>query len=173
MRKAIALSAAVLFALACQPKVETAEQAAARIQSESAAAKTALDSLDREFATHVNAGHADVVAGFYTEDAVAMPPNQPAAQGRKAIQDVFAQFVAMKAQLTLNPQSVTANGPIAIERGTYAVTLTPPGATAPENDTGKYLVHWHQVGGKWMIAEDIWNSDLPIPTPPPAPAKRK
>lgn len=173
MRKAIAMSSAVLLALACQPKAETAEQAQARIQSESAAAKAAIDSLAREFATHVNAGHADVVAGFYTEDAVAMPPNLPAAKGRQAIQDVFAQFIAMKAQLTLTPQSVTANGPIAIERGTYAVTLTPPGAPAPEQDTGKYLVHWHQVGGKWMIAEDIWNSDLPLPTAAAAPAKRK
>jgi hypothetical protein len=33
-------------------------------------------------------------------------------------------------------------------------------------DTGKYLVHWKQVGGKWLLANDIWNSDLPaMPMP--------
>jgi hypothetical protein len=72
----------------------------------------------------------------------------------------------MKANLTLTPVAVAVNGPLGVERGTYSVTFTPPGATAPITDTGKYLVHWKQVGGKWLLANDIWNSDLPaMPMP--------
>jgi hypothetical protein len=35
-------------------------------------------------------------------------------------------------------------------------------------DTGKYLIHWHQVGGKWLIADVAWNSNIPLPAPPKA-----
>jgi ketosteroid isomerase-like protein len=156
----------VLAAVACQPKAETAEQAQTRMQTESAAAKTVIDSVDREFTTHFNMGHPDLVAAMYAENAVAMPPNMPAAVGREAIKAVLAGFVAMKAQLTLTSAAVSANGPMAVERGTYSVTFTPPGATTPITDTGKYLVHWHLIDGKWQLADDIWNSDLPaMPMP--------
>jgi hypothetical protein len=40
-------------------------------------------------------------------------------------------------------------------------------------DSGKYLVRWVQQNGKWLLAQDIWNSDLPAPMPPAAPAKAK
>ena len=64
---------------------------------------------------------------------------------------------------------MVANGPLAIEAGTYKITFTPAGAPAPITDTGKYLVHWHKVGDKWMMVDDIWNSDLPaMPMGPPA-----
>ncbi|MGQ0701661.1 MAG: YybH family protein [Gemmatimonadales bacterium] len=168
MKSALSPVVMLLAVAACQPSAETPDQAQARMDTESAAAKMAIDSMAGEFATHFNAGHADIVAGFYMENATAMPPNAPMASGRAAIQAVLQGFVDMKAQLTLTPQAVVANGPLAIERGVYSVTFTPPGATAPMTDTGKYLVHWHMVDGKWMIADDIWNSDLAPPPPPPA-----
>lgn len=146
---------------ACQARPETAEQMQARIQSEEAAFRAVVDTASPAFASHLNQGHADVVAGYYTEDAVVMPPNMPAATGREGAKKVVEQFIAMKANLTLKPEAVSANGPVAVERGTYSVTFTPPGATAPVTDNGKYLVHWKQIGGRWLLAGDIWNSDLP------------
>ena len=96
------------------------------------------------------------------------PSTESVSKILEATSTSMAEFVGMKAQLTLNPQSVSANGPLAVERGTYSVTFTPPGATAPITDTGKYLAHWHLIGGKWMMVDDIWNSDLPV-APAPAP----
>jgi len=172
MKPLVALPALALLALAaCVPQAETPEQAQARMDTESAAARTAIDSLAPEFASHVNQGHADVVAGFYAENAVLMPPNAPTASGRAAIQAAWAEFISMKPQLTITPQSVVANGPMAVERGVYSMSFTPPGATAPMTDTGKYLVHWRLLDGKWVIVDDIWNSDLPAVPPPPAPKK--
>ncbi len=171
MRFSVLIPTLALAAAACQPKAETPDQAMARMQTETAAARAAIDSVNREFTTHLNMGHADMVAAMYTEDGVAMPPNMPAASGREAIKNALGEFAAMKAQLTLTSTSVSASGPMAVERGTYSVTLTPPGAKAPVTDTGKYLVHWRQVDGKWMLAEDIWNSDLPPMPAPPAPKK--
>jgi ketosteroid isomerase-like protein len=165
----IAVSLALGLTAGCQPKAETPEQAQARMDTESAAARTAIDSLDREFTLHFNQGHADIVAGFYAEQAHAMPPNEPVAVGREAIKTALGLFMAMKAELKLTADAVVANGPLAIERGTYTVSFTPPGATAPVTDTGKYLVHWHQIEGKWLLVDDIWNSNLPaMPMGPPA-----
>ncbi len=171
MKSMLPLPAVALLALAgCAAPAETAEQAATRIANESATAKATIDSLAREFGVHFNAGHADVVANsFYAENGMVMPPNEPARTGRSEIQASLGAFMAMKAQLTVTPVDVVANGAIAIDRGTYTVTFTPPGATAPVTDNGKYLAHWHLIDGKWLMVADIWNSDLPpMPMAPPA-----
>jgi hypothetical protein len=36
-------------------------------------------------------------------------------------------------------------------------------------DSGKYIVRWAQQNGRWLMVDDIWNSDTPLPTAP-APA---
>ena len=178
MRRMRGMGLAVVVAAgltaACQPAAETPQQAETRMNTESAAVKAIVDSLDREFATHFNMAHADVVAAMYTEQGHMMAPNMAEAVGRDAIKAGLAGMGAMKPELKLSAQSVTANGPMAIERGTYEFTFTPPGMTAPMTDKGKYLVHWHQVGGHWLLADDIWNSDMPpMAPPPPAPATKK
>ena len=157
----------------CQPAAETPQQAETRMNTESAALKAIVDSLDKEFATHFNMAHADLVAAMYTEQGHLMAPNMAEAVGREGIKAGLAGMAAMKPQLHLAAQSVTANGPMAIERGTYEFTFTLPGMTAPMTDKGKYLVHWHQVNGHWLLADDIWNSDLPAMAPPPEPAAAK
>jgi len=52
----------------------------------------------------------------------------------------------------------------ATEMGRWTWTW-PAGATRPPGvppvDSGKYMVHWVQQDGKWLMAHDIWNSDLP------------
>jgi ketosteroid isomerase-like protein len=50
--------------------------------------------------------------------------------------------------------------------GTYTMTIVPPGAPGPVNDSGKYVeVRRKQSDGSWLIAVDIFNSDLPAPQP--------
>jgi ketosteroid isomerase-like protein len=44
-----------------------------------------------------------------------------------------------------------------------------PGASAAVADTGKFIEVWlKQADGTWRLAWDIWNSDIPLPPPPPA-----
>ena len=85
----------------------------------------------------------------------------------------------MKPTLCVHSDSVWASGPAAVEQGRWwwrwakDVPL-PPGA-APV-DSGKYIVRWVNEGGKWLMAQDIWNSDVALPAPAtaartPAPAR--
>jgi ketosteroid isomerase-like protein len=166
-RRIVSLLSAVAMIAACQPAAETAEQAEARMASEAAAARTAIEASQARFVVHFNAGQGDSLAAHYTEDGRVMAPNTPVASGRQAIAASMGMMGG--ATLVLTTESVAANGSLAVERGTYKITLTPPGATAPITDTGKYLVHWHKVGDTWLKVDDIWNSDLPaMPAGPPA-----
>jgi hypothetical protein len=36
----------------------------------------------------------------------------------------------------------------------------------PAADSGKYVVRWVNDSGRWLMAQDIWNSDVPLPMPP-------
>ena len=57
--KVTGLLTASLVALAACQKAETPEQAAARMEQETAAARTAIEAQNAAFAAHFSAGHAD------------------------------------------------------------------------------------------------------------------
>ncbi|MGE0353118.1 MAG: DUF4440 domain-containing protein [Gemmatimonadales bacterium] len=159
-----ALVVAGLALVACAPRAETPEQTAARMATESSAARQAIEARNADFTSHFNAGHMDSVSMMYTQDGVVMAPGMKMAVGREAIASMMAATPTnMTARLSLSAQNVVANGPMAVERGVYVFTLTPtadaPKGTTAVADTGKYLVHWQKVDGKWYLAEDIWNGD--------------
>jgi len=84
MRLTRLFTAALVTLAACQ-KAETPEQAATRMEQESAAARTAIEAQGASFAAHFSAGHGDSVAAFYTENGEILPPNGPAVSGRANI----------------------------------------------------------------------------------------
>ena len=105
------------------------------------------------------------IALVYDTDAVVMPPNEHRIVGRTAIRAFFAQIWPMQAILSLAPVNVRINGEWAVEDGTWSWTM--PSPRGEVRDRGKYLVVWHRIDGDWRIAQDIWNSDSPPPTPTP------
>jgi ketosteroid isomerase-like protein len=167
---------AVAAALAgCQPKAETPEQADARMAAETAAARTAIDAANAQYMAHFAASHGDSLAALFAENGRMMVPNAPAAAGRQAIAQGLGMMAGMSPQLTLSTESVVANGPLAVELGSYKFSMSPPGAKEPVTEKGKYLVHWQKVGEKWLMAAQIWNSDdpaMPMPASPPAGKKK-
>jgi ketosteroid isomerase-like protein len=101
---------------------------------------------------------------LYAEDAVLMPPNQAAVQGKAPIQAWMEAYPPIS---NLQEQSleIEGQGNLAYDRGTYSMTVTHVGA-APLEDHGKYLTIWRkQADGLWKVARAIYNSDLPPPAP--------
>jgi len=170
MRYVPLFTTALALALGCRP-VETPEQQAARIAQESQAAKQAIDAKDATWARLSAAGHSDSLALNYAAAAVLLPPNMSPVRGRDAIRAFFGVLNTMSSPpptLAVWAESVWANGPVAVELGRWTFTWPagakrPPGA--PAVDSGKYLVRWVNERGQWLMAQDIWNSDTPLPAP--------
>ena len=103
-------------------------------------------------------------SALFTEDAVQLPPNQAAVQGKAAIQSWMEAFPPIS---NYEEQSLGVEGQadLAYDRGTYSMTVTPPGA-APIKDHGKYLfILRKQADGSWKISRAMFNSDVPLPAP--------
>jgi len=106
------------------------------------------------------------VAEMYTDDAVVCPANEPSVNGRAAIRAWVESFPPIT-EHSVNNVQVEGRDDLAYVVGTYAMTVEPPGAPGPVKDTGKYVeIRRRQPDGKWLIAVDIFNSDLPIAAAP-------
>lgn len=180
MRAVVILgAAAVLTAAGCKPKPETPEQAQARMEQEAAAVRPQVEALAKRWEGWTAAGQADSIAGAFTDRGYQLAPNAPPAMGREAIQAYQAQTFSMgQSMLHISVDQVSANGPLAVARGAYDVSVT-PGPNAPAGmmaiaDTGKWVGELRPSGGTWLFSTLIWNSNIPLPPPPaPAPARRR
>ena len=145
----------------------------------SAEAKQAIDAANANWPRLTAAGHADSLAQYYQANAVILPPNMPTVHGRDSIRAFFAVLNTMSSPppvLTIRAESVWASGSMAVELGRWqfawgAGAKRPPGM--PASDSGKYIVRWVNEGGRWLMAQDIWNSDVALPIAPTSPSPKK
>ena len=160
----------IVAALGCQ---------AAPPPDTTAEAKQAIDAADANWARLTAAGHADSLAELYHVNGVMFPPNMPPVRGREAVRAFMTTMNSMSsrpATLRVWAESVWASGPHALELGRWhfawpAAAKRPPGA--PAADSGKYIVRWVNENGRWLMAQDIWNSDVAMPMTPASPSTKK
>jgi len=159
------LSVTALLLPACQaaekPANNTAEVNTAAAVDTGADEQAIRGHVDR-WLQLVKAKDAAGIAALYAEDGAVMPPNAPIGKGRAAIQQTWASMMRTPGfDLTIAPEQivVSSSGDMALDRGTYSLTIAPDGTT--QTDTGKYVVVWRKIGSEWKAATDIFNSDLP------------
>jgi ketosteroid isomerase-like protein len=136
--------------------------------------RAAIRQADENFVKLRNARDSKGLAALYAEDAILLPPNRAAVQGRAAIQ-AWLEASPPVSNFQLKLLEIEGRGDLAYDRGTYSMTVNPAGA-APIEERGKSILLWRkQADGSWKILRKIWNSDLPLPAPekPAAPAKKK
>jgi ketosteroid isomerase-like protein len=122
-------------------------------------AKT-LVKLDDEWSAAAVAKDVERVASFYAEDAVAYPPNQPAAVGREAAKKVWADFL-LDPSSTISWKTTRAgvSGDLGYTTGTYKDSFKGPDGKMVE-EVGKYVCVWKkQKDGSWKAIHDMWNAD--------------
>jgi uncharacterized protein (TIGR02246 family) len=105
-------------------------------------------------------------AALFLDDAVVYPPNEPAVKSRASIRAWLEKFPPITEFKLINV-SVEGREDLAYVLGTYTMTIAPPGAPGPVKDSGKFVtVYRRQVDGRWLVAVDMFNSDLPAVPPP-------
>ena len=165
MTKRLLLSIAALLLPACQAGEKPANDSAdmnGTTVVDSGADEQAIRGHVDHWLQLVKAKDAAGIAALYAEDGAVMPPNAPIGKGRGAIQQTWASMMRTPGfALTFAPEQivVSASGDMALDRGTYNLTVAPDGT--PQTDTGKYVVVWRKIGSEWKAAADIFNSDLP------------
>jgi uncharacterized protein (TIGR02246 family) len=117
--------------------------------------REAVEAGNRAFAEAFGRGDAPAVAALYTEDALLVPPGSPLVRGRSAIAAFWQGSIdAGTTAVTLETAEVEAAGGLAVEIGT-ARLVAKDGAIAE----ARYLVVWKQLGGRWYLHRDIWNTE--------------
>ena len=111
-------------------------------------------------------GTVDSMATVLAEDGHTFAPNQPPIVGCAGWLALFRpQLTQGKRRIDNVAESVVAYGPRAVERGSFALSFTPPPG-APWSmraisDTAKYLWHWRKVDGEWHLDQAACNANRP------------
>ncbi len=159
--------AALVIAVGCSSKPEAPPD-------NSAAAAAAVQKADADWSAAAQAHNADTWVAFYADDAVVLAPNAQMATTKDDIRKTITDLLALPG-LSVSWQTAKAeasrSGDLAYTYGTYILTTN--GANGvPSTDHGKYSAVWKkQADGNWKCIVDIWNSDLPMATPPATAAK--
>jgi uncharacterized protein (TIGR02246 family) len=140
-----------------------------------AADETAIRSRDAEWANAAASKDVDATVSYYTDDASLLPPNAAIASDKQSIRAAWSSMLGPDTSLTWQATKVDVarSGDLAYIVGVYQMTTNAPGSK-PLADRGKFVEVWKkQADGSWKTAVDIFNSDLPVPTPKAAPSAEK
>src|SRR5438046_2923700 len=125
----------------------------------------ALRDADAQWSAAAGAKDLDKTVSNYSNDAIVMPPNAPAATTKEAIRSAWKEMLTSPGAAIswkTTKVEVAKSGDMACVSGTYEETTT-DASGKPVKDRGKYLEVWEkQADGTWKVVADIWNSDLPV-----------
>jgi uncharacterized protein (TIGR02246 family) len=144
---------------------------AAGVSAQQTADEAAIAKIRAAYQTAAGAQDGAAIAKLYAADGVEMPPNAPAAKGRAAIEAFHKAFGQqwMMHGMTIASSEVKVTGDRAFDVGTYKQTLMAQKGGGMVDDHGKYVVLLKKdASGAWWVTHAIYNSDVPLPAPPPA-----
>ncbi len=98
------------------------------------------------------------LAKLFTSDGMALPSGQMPAQGEESIRKSYSQSVG--SPLNLRPVAYSASGELAYVIGGWGGAVNKP-------EFGKFVLVLRRVSGRWLIAADMDNSNMPRRAPPP------
>ena len=135
-----------------------------------AADEAAIRESDEKWAKAAGSHDLDATVAFYSDDAVLLAPNAPILTDKKGIRETWAALVAPDSKIDwkVTKVDVARSGELGYIYGTYTLSMKGPSGKI-EDDKGKMVEVWKkQADGKWKCVADIFNTDLPLPAPPPA-----
>lgn len=163
------LSLCVAGACATKPDdaVETPNSAAGvatATESSAGDPRQAIESAMARYIDAVERGDAAAIAASFTDDAILVLPSGPPMKGKAELNEGFAKMLAASSVVALRPSNVdrTVSGDIAVETGSFEVTMQPKTRGAETTDKGQYMVVWQrQADGSWKMTRAFNRSDVP------------
>lgn len=159
----LAVPALVLTAACAPPEAAPPTDMAAEAVADNAAAMAAVAAVSAAELAAISSGAVDV--SYLADDAVMMPPNEPAIAGIDAIRTWVEAFIGQFSLSANYTQSnITVSGDWAFETYAGTLTLTPTAGGDAVTETIKGI-HVYRKGadGMWKMVYDVWNSDAPPP----------
>src|SRR5262245_61769220 len=121
-----------------------------------------LMQTSRDWAAAAAAGDLERALNYWTDDAIVLPPDQPAAEGKAAIREYLHRAASIPGfSITWEPEAamISADGEMGYMIERNRVTFTGP-AGAPQLQYGKGVTVWRkQADGSWKCVADIWNTN--------------
>jgi uncharacterized protein (TIGR02246 family) len=119
------------------------------------AQRAEIDRVNAQWIELFNKGDFNGIASLYTDDAVAFPPGSPMVKGKAAIGAMWKALAEQAGDPKITTLEVKKLGHLAArEIGTFSLKTKGP---TPKELSGKYVVVWEKVRGRWKLAADIWN----------------
>ncbi len=158
-RTLVVLATCMLTTVACAPAGQDSSEAATSQEESAAAYQEQL--VEGGWAEAFNAGDAQRIAAFYTEDAVRIPPDEAPIQGREAIrrnfQETFDGFSSHQIRSS-PPAEIHASGDWIMARGTWTLEGTPAESGAAFDQAGNYVVVSRRgADGQWKLHWEMWS----------------
>jgi ketosteroid isomerase-like protein len=126
--------------------------------------KKTVDEYNAISSQSLTTADASVVAKYYAENAVEMPPNMAPIRGKEAIEKWMSQVQQSGMKVTsckFTMSDFGVGGTIGYQYGLYEMTVEGPGMS-PMSDRGTYVSIWsQQKDGSWKIIAETWNSSNP------------
>jgi ketosteroid isomerase-like protein len=129
-----------------------------------AADESIIRNLDAQWSKTAGAHDLDGIVSYYSDDAILLPPNAPAATNKQSIRASWAEFAEPGVSLSWEASKVevSESGDLAYSTGTYTLAMK-NSQGKPIADKGKFMEVWKkQPDGGWKAVADIYNSDLPV-----------
>jgi ketosteroid isomerase-like protein len=125
----------------------------------------AVRDADEQWSKVAGAKDLDKTVSFYADNAIVLPPNQPAVTTKDGIRNLWKGFFESLTEIIWKTTRVemAKSGDMGYLIGTYEMTLKDG-----TKDKGKYCEVWKkQADGKWKVSTDMFSSDLPVPNASP------
>ena len=127
----------------------------AGLSGPASAQKAEIERANAKWVEFFNKGDFAAIASLYADDAVAFPPGSPMVRGKSAIGAMWKGLAGQVSDPKIVTIEVKPLGRFAArEIGTFSLKTKEP---TPKELSGKYVVVWEKIGGRWKLAADIWN----------------
>ena len=117
----------------------------------------------------VSAADVNTIMSLFADDAVRIPPDEPAQSGEEAIrsyfQRIFDDFALQEQDVV---EDIKVNGDLAVAHIVYTATATPKAGGEPIGMNGNWIrVYKRQSDGAWKCIYSIWSDENLIYPPLP------